>query len=274
DLEPQLYSFQTLRNFLELLKVHSEKTPFPVHIKLNTGMNRLGFDGENLPELAEILKINSHLINVKSVFSHLAASDAEEFDHLSKNQIDEFLSHCKRIEDLGIKKFLKHIVNSNGIMRHPEAQLDMVRLGLGIYGLSSNENFRKNLKPIAQLKTTLSQVRKVTTGSGIGYSPKERLKDDKQIGIIAIGYADGIPRLLGNGNGFVFVNGRKAPFIGNICMDMSMIDISDIQCVEGDEVEIFGEHNSIYELASAAQTIPYEILTNVSNRVKRLFFRE
>ena len=274
DLEPQLYSFQTLRNFLELLKIHSEKTPFPVHIKMNTGMNRLGFDEEDIAELAETLKSNSHLITVKSVFSHLAASDAKEFDSFSKNQITVFLRHCNHLKELGVQSFLKHILNSNGIMRHPYGQLDMVRLGLGLYGLSSNEKFRNNLKPIARLKTTLSQIRKVARDEGIGYSPNERTEADKRIGIIAIGYADGIPRLLGNKNGHVIVKGQKAPFLGNICMDMSMIDITGIECIEGDEVEIFGQQNSIYDLATSAKTIPYEILTNVSNRVKRVFFKE
>jgi len=274
DLEPQVYSFQTLQYFLNILKVHSEKTPYPIHIKLNTGMNRLGFDKANLPELIAELKEANHLVSVESIFSHLAASDEEKFDEFSKRQIREFLDCCKEFEQAGIDGFLKHILNSNGIMRHSEGQFDMVRLGLGLYGLSSSDDYRKNLQPIAELKTTLSQVRQVKKGSRIGYSPKSRIEENKTIGIIAIGYADGIPRSLGNGNGGVIINGRTAPFIGHICMDMSMIDVSDIECFEGDKVEIFGQSNSIYNLALASNTIPYEILTNVSQRVKRIFFKE
>lgn len=152
--------------------------------------------------------------------------------------------------------------------------MDMVRLGLGLYGLSANEKFRKRLQPIGRLKTVLSQIRFAPKGQGIGYSPKHILTSDKRIGIIAMGYADGLPRTLGNGNGQVYIHGEVAPFIGNICMDMAMVDLSDIECDEGDEVEIFGENNSIYDLADNLNTIPYEVITNISQRVKRVFFKE
>ncbi len=274
ELEPQIYSFLTLEKFTNALSVHSDKMPYRIHLKVNTGMNRLGFDLDQIERLSdELLSLKSQ-VTIYSAFSHLAASDDEKFDDLTKSQISRFQEACKRLEQKGISGFIRHILNSNGILRHKEAQMDMVRLGLGLYGLSANEKFRQKLQPIGRLKTVLSQIRVVPKGEGIGYSPKKILDSEKRIGIIAMGYADGLPRAIGNGNGQVFVNGKYAPFVGNICMDMAMIDLSEIECNEGDEVEIFGENNSIYTLAENLKTIPYEVLTNISARVKRVFFKE
>jgi alanine racemase len=274
DLEPQIYSFLTLEKFTDALSVHSEKMPYRIHLKVNTGMNRLGFDLSDVDRLSDELLSLKPQVSVYSAFSHLAGSDNQKFDSLTKSQINRFNEFCLRLEQNGIKAFIRHILNSNGILRHREAQMDMVRLGLGLYGLSANEKFRKELQPIGRLKTIVSQIRVVPRGQGIGYSPKKVLDSEKRIGVIAMGYADGLPRAAGNGNGQVFVNGKHAPFVGNICMDMAMIDLSGIECNEGDEVEIFGENNSIYTLANNLNTIPYEVLTNVSTRVKRIFFKE
>lgn len=273
-LEPQIYSFRTLGLFLETLRIYADQMPYPVHIKINTGMNRLGFDLADISALAERLTELQSQITPRTVFSHLAASDGEEFDELTKRQIARFQEACAEIHKAGIKSFERHLLNSNGILRHPEAQMDMVRLGLGLYGLSSNEKFRKKLKPIHKLQTVISQIREVEKGEGIGYSPKELLTEKKSIGVIAMGYADGLPRKLGNGRGCVRVNGKMAPFIGNICMDMAMIDLSGIDCKEGDQVEVFGDHISIYQVAKNLETIPYEALTNISQRVKRVFYKE
>ncbi|MCZ4407859.1 bifunctional UDP-N-acetylmuramoyl-tripeptide:D-alanyl-D-alanine ligase/alanine racemase [Cryomorphaceae bacterium 1068] len=274
ELEPQIYSFLTLDKFTKALSVHSEKMPYRIHLKVNTGMNRLGFDLNEIDRLScELLSLKSE-VKVYSAFSHLAGSDDEKFDQSTKRQIDRFDEACKRLEQKGITGFIRHILNSNGILRHKNAQMDMVRLGLGLYGLSSNEKFRQKLQPISRLKTVLSQIRIVPKGEGIGYSPEKVLDSEKRIGVIAMGYADGLPRAIGNGTGQVFINDKFAPLIGNICMDMAMIDLSEIECDEGDEVEIFGENNSIYTLAENLNTIPYEVLTNISTRVKRVFYKE
>jgi alanine racemase len=274
DLEPQIYSFSTLAKFVDALAIHSEKTPYNIHIKTNSGMNRLGFDVSEMKELAQELAVLKDKLHVYSVFSHLAGSDEAKFDRRTDLQIQRYNESCQILKDGGIKGFMKHILNSNGILRHSNDQMDMVRLGLGLYGLSSNEKFRDQLKPISTLKTVISQIRLASKGEGVGYSPKSFLHSDSRVGVIAMGYADGLPRALGNGVGQVSINGKKAPFLGNICMDMAMVDLSDIECNEGDEVEIFGENNSIYAMAENLKTIPYEVLTNISQRVKRVFFKE
>ncbi|MGB6037170.1 MAG: bifunctional UDP-N-acetylmuramoyl-tripeptide:D-alanyl-D-alanine ligase/alanine racemase [Cryomorphaceae bacterium] len=274
DLEPQIYSFHTLEKFVEALGVHSEKTPYSVHIKINSGMNRLGFDVSEIRELSDKLVALEEKIHIHSVFTHLAGSDEAKFDQLTETQIERYTESCEVLNAGGVRGFMRHSLNSNGILRHSDHQMDMVRLGLGLYGLSSNESFRSHLKPISTLKTVISQIRIASKGEGVGYSPKAFLKDEKRIGVIAMGYADGLPRALGNGVGQVSINGKKAPFLGNICMDMSMIDLSGIECNEGDEVEIFGDKNSIYTMAENLKTIPYEVLTNISQRVKRVFFKE
>lgn len=274
ELEPQISSFGMLEKFASAQHAHSKLAPYPIHIKINSGMNRLGFDLNEMDQLAHKLMRQKETLAVHSVFSHLAGSDEEKFDSLTESQIKQFNAACEKLEQSGLDGFKRHILNSNGILRHPEAQMDMVRLGLGLYGLSTNAKIRQKLKPIGRLKTVISQIRTVSEGEGVGYSPAVTLTKKTRLGIIAMGYADGLPRLLGNGLGHVFVNGKSAPFIGNICMDMSMIDLSDIECVEGDEVEIFGENISIYSLAENLKTIPYEVLTNLSARVKRIFFQE
>ena len=272
-LEPQIFSFRTLEYFVDALNASTEAIQYPVHIKINTGMNRLGFDMKDLPKLAEQL-IRIDVLEVKSVFSHLAGSDDPKFDAFTKKQIAEF---TKAADSLGEKlpnPFMRHILNSNGILRYPYAQMDMVRLGLALYGITTNLDFRKNLKPVSSLKTVISQIRTLQPGDGVGYTPKSVLTKETKIAVIPVGYADGLPRMLGNGGGNVLISNCAVPFIGNICMDMSMVDVTGVDCQEGDHVEVFGDNLDIYEMAEHLQTIPYEVLTNISRRVKRVFIQD
>ena len=272
NLEPQIYSFKTLRSFDEALKKFEFGEGYPVHIMVNTGMNRLGFESGDIPELIEFLLEKDHFKTV-SVFSHLAGSDEEAFDNYTHCQIELFDMVLKKFREKGFNP-MGHILNSNGILRHGEAQYDMVRLGLGLYGLSTHKDFQKFLSPVSALRTTISQIRIVRKGLGVGYNPKIKLKRNSRIATIPIGYADGLHRSLGNGKGKVVINGHVVPFVGSICMDMSMVDVTNIACQEGDSVEIFGGKQSIYAMAKYLETIPYEVLTSVSERVKRIFIQE
>lgn len=272
NLEPQIYSFRTLKSFNEALAKFEFGEGYPVHIMVNTGMNRLGFEAAEIDELIEFLIAKDHIKTV-SVFSHLAGSDEEAFDRYTHCQIELFDSILKRFRDKGFRP-MGHILNSNGILRHNEAQYDMVRLGLGLYGLSTHKDYQKYLHPVSSLRTSISQIRTVKKGLGVGYNPKVKLDRDSSIATIPIGYADGLHRSLGNGKGKVVINGRSVPFVGSICMDMSMVNVTDIDCKEGDPVEIFGKNQSIYKMSKYLETIPYEVLTNVSERVKRVFIQE
>lgn len=272
-LEPQLFSFHTLNRFSQALENAGEVAGFPVHIKLNTGMNRLGFNPDEIPQLADAIK-ESGRFEIKSVFSHLAGSDDPGFDVFTQEQISEFTAAADELSNLLGVKMMRHILNSNGILRYPDAQFDMVRLGLGLYGLTTFGPEQGALKPVSSLKTTISQIREIEPGEGVGYNPSHRVKQKTKIAVLSIGYADGLPRLLGNGVGKVRIAGEVVPFIGNICMDMSMVDISGVDCAEGDTVEVFGTHLDIYEMAGHLHTIPYEVITNISRRVKRVFVQD
>lgn len=270
DLEPEIYSFELLKMFSEAVERSEFDGRFPVHIDLDTGMKRLGFEQEEIEELIAVLKeIKS--IEVKSIFSHLAASDEKELDEFTQEQIKLFDALSSKMKtDLNIKPLL-HLANSSGISRFKNAQFDMVRLGIGLYGF--NEELKKQLEVVAQLKTKISQIKKVAKGESIGYGRKGKATKNITIATIAIGYADGFNRLLSNGVGEVYLRNKKAPVIGNVCMDMSMLDITHIpEARVGDVVEIFGEHISAAEIAKKINTIPYEILTSVSERVKRVFY--
>lgn len=272
-LEPQIFSFRTLEYFLKSLRSSNESENYPIHIKINTGMNRLGFDLNDISKLGEVLA-NQNNVRVKSVFSHLAASDEEAFESFTRKQIEEFKLASEMLESKLNHRFLRHILNSSGILRYPDAQMDMVRLGLALYGITTHAEFQEKLQPVSSLKTVISQIREVKAGEGIGYSPKTRLVKNSKIAVIPVGYADGLPRLLGNGVGNVWIKNSVAPIVGNICMDMTMVDVTAVNCNEGDEVEVFGSHLDIYEMAEHLQTIPYEVLTNISQRVKRVFIQE
>jgi Alr-MurF fusion protein len=268
-LEPEIYSFKILKQYLAFL-VGRDAT---VHLKLDTGMHRLGFESKDLEALASILVANSHL-KVASIFSHLAGADEPVHDTFSKTQADSFRSMSAFLSQrLGYMPIL-HLLNSPGILRLPELQFDMVRLGIGLYGIDpTRENFG-GLKPVATLKTIISQIKHIKAGETIGYGRRGKAEKDLEVATIAIGYADGFSRAFSRGVGQVTLNGKSAKVIGNVCMDMTMIDITGITAQEGDEVIIFGRENPIHLLAERIKTIPYEILTSTSERVKRVFVAE
>jgi alanine racemase len=271
-LEPELYSFTILngfQNYLEKLAINS----YPVHIKLDTGMHRLGFEAKDLIELGDLLKATNRF-KIQTVFSHLAASDSQEHDAFTKLQADEFLKGCTILQEALGYSFIRHIANTSSIHRHPNLQFDMVRLGIGLYGVDSNRDMQSKLKNVSTLKTTISQIKKVAAGESIGYSRMGKVKEEKLIATVRIGYADGFPRVLSNGVGSMWVKGNLVPVIGNVCMDMTMLDITGTNIKEGDEVIVFGENLPVSDLATKAQTIAYEILTGVSQRVKRVYFEE
>ena len=268
-LEPEVYNFHLLN---ELIKAAEKEgvNNFPIHIKLDTGMHRLGFAPSEVPELIRRLKRQSAVIP-RSVFSHLVGSDSTRFDAFTRRQIEMFEQATEELQSAFTHKILRHICNTAGIARYPGAQFDMVRLGVGLYGVDPFTN--RMLHNVSTLKTTILQIRDVPQEETVGYSRKGRLDRDSRIAAIPIGYADGLNRHLGNGRAWCLVNGRRAPYVGNICMDVCMIDVTDIDCKEGDKVIIFGEGLPVTELAEILDTIPYEILTSVSTRVKRVYYQ-
>lgn len=232
-------------------------------------MHRLGFMADDMPELVNRLK-NQNALIPKSIFSHLVGSDSDVFDDFTKDQISLFDKAATELQAAFSHKIIRHICNSAGIERFPEAHYDMVRLGIGLYGVHpSNKPILKNVNT---LKTTILQIKDLDKIETVGYSRKGVLTRNSRIAAIPIGYADGLNRKLGNHNGFCLVNGQKASYIGNICMDVSMIDVTDIPCKEGDEVIIYGNDLPAEVLAEKLGTIPYEILANISTRVKRVYF--
>jgi len=269
QLEPEIYNFRILDAFQRYVN-HSGLPDFPVHIKVDTGMHRLGFNNNEAEKLKT--KLRNSPLRVQSVFTHLAGADEERYDENTHNQIHDFNRFCDKLDTAVQKGFLRHVLNSAGIERFPQYAFDMVRLGIGLYGVS--QHHQPHLKEVSSFKTRIAQIRKVKHGERIGYSFMGKVNRDSVIATLPAGYADGIPRSLGNGVGKFKIKGKLAPVIGNVCMDMTMVDITGINCEEGDEVIIFGEQHSVRELAKSAQTIPYEILTGVSQRVKRIYHQE
>jgi alanine racemase len=270
DLEPEIYSIQSLMEFSDIASKHGI-VHYPVHIKIDSGMHRLGFMPEDIPELiARIKTLES--IRVISVFSHLAASEDPEFDQFTHHQAEVFLNAVSQIKEATGYSFLRHICNSAGIVRFPQYQFEMVRPGIGMYGAGEFNGL--NLKPAGRFKTRISQVKKIPGGEPVGYGCADVSDEERVIGILPVGYADGLNRKLGNRNGSILINNKRVPIIGNVCMDMCMVDITGLDAKVGDEAEIFGENIRIDEIASKCQTIPYEILTSIPGRVKRIFFRE
>ena len=271
DLEPEVYSFR----LLDALVKAAEKegiTDYPVHIKLDTGMHRLGFDPlKDMDELISRLKHQNAIIP-RSVFSHFVGADSDGFDDFSAQQFELFDKGSKQLQAAFKHKILRHIDNSAGIEHFPERQLDMCRLGLGLYGIDSRNN--EIIHTVSTLKTTILQLRQVPAGDTVGYSRKGKIEHDSIIAAIPIGYADGLNRHLGNRRGYCLVNGKRAEYVGNICMDVAMIDVTGIDCSEGDSVEIFGEHLPVTVLSDMLDTIPYEVLTCISNRVKRVYYQD
>ncbi|WP_395047482.1 bifunctional UDP-N-acetylmuramoyl-tripeptide:D-alanyl-D-alanine ligase/alanine racemase [Flavobacterium sp.] len=272
NLEPEIYSIRGLKAFIKITE-QKELTYYPIHIKINTGMNRLGFDDEIVPELISILQKHDS-VQVKSILSHLAASDDLTHDIFTKKQILDFDAISNKVvTELKINP-IRHISNTSAISNYPQAQFDMVRLGIGLYGVSNDINETKELENVGTLKSIISQIRTLDIGESVGYNRRFMAKKPTKIATIPIGYADGISRAWGNGVGYVIINEQKAPIIGSICMDMLMIDVTEINCFEGNEVIIFGKNPSVTTIAKAINTIPYEILTSISGRVKRVFYRE
>ncbi|KOS06775.1 alanine racemase [Flavobacterium akiainvivens] len=272
NLEPEIYSARELRSFIAMAQ-QKNLSSYPIHIKLDTGMHRLGFQENQLAELITLLR-NNNLVSVKSIFSHLSASDDLQFRDFTQEQIAKFDAWSSHLmAELNINP-LRHILNTSGIYNYPEAQYNMVRLGIGLYGVGNDATERQSLQTVGTLKTIILQIKEVPAGDSVGYSRRFMAGHTTTIATLPIGYADGIPRAWGNGKGFVTIGGHKANIIGSICMDMLMVDITGIDCREGDTAIIFGDSPSVVEMAQSLGTIPYEILTSISQRVKRVFFKE
>jgi alanine racemase len=273
QLEPEIYSPRIWNELVSFLARQDESVVFPVHLKVDTGMHRLGFEDQHLEWLGGQLQAHPE-VRVASIFSHLAAADEEQHDAFTREQIARYTRMSDTIISYLPYRPIRHLANSPGLARFPEARFDMVRLGKGLYGTAVLPEDQENLKTVGTLKTVISQIKQVPATETVGYGRKGVLTRDSVIATIAIGYADGYDRKLSRGTGKVLINGQLCPVVGNICMDMSMVDVTDITCAEGDEVIVFGDFPSIRDLAAWIGTIPYEILTSVGERVRRVFYRE
>ena len=271
-LEPSIYSPKMLQAFIAFAESNNQNN-YPIHLKFNTGLNRLGFLENDISWIAEKLAQTTS-VKVKSIFSHLAATEDLSEADFTKNQLSRFRKISEKIIPLLGYRPMIHTLNTSGIINYPEAQYDMVRSGIGLYGFGNDPVENKKLKPIATLKTVISQIHKIVPGESIGYNRAYTARDFRKTATLPIGHADGISRAFGNGIGWVTIKGQKAPIVGNVCMDMIMVDISDINCDEGDEVVVFGQNPTAEELSIAINSIPYELLTAVSQRVKRVVCRK
>jgi alanine racemase len=267
-LEPTLYNFNVFSAFLEL----TTKAPlinYPIHIKLNTGLNRLGFSQTEIPKILAEIKKTAH-IKVQSLFSHLAASEDLEEKQFTHNQINSFTSIVKQCcKHLGYEPIL-HILNTSGVVNYSEAQFDMVRIGIGLYGFGNDAEETAQLKNTHNLKSIISQIHAIEPGETVGYNRAFAAKKATKTATIPLGHADGLSRRLGNKKGFVVINNQKAPIIGNVCMDMIMVNVTKIDCKEGDEVIVFNSQEMIQNIADISETIVYETLTAISPRIKKI----
>lgn len=271
-LEPEIYSLKGLRAFLKIAEQKKLKY-FPIHIKLDTGMHRLGFENNTIDDLIAILKGNQ-TVKIESILSHMATSDDLEHRDFAYSQIDLFEKlSSKLMLELQIQP-IRHILNTSGITNYQDSQYDMVRLGIGLYGVSNDSEEQKHLDNVGTLKSVISQIRTIPAGESVGYGRRFVAEKPTKVATIPIGYADGISRGWGNGVGFVIIKNEKAIILGSICMDMLMVDVSGIDCKEGDAAIVFGENPTVNYIAQKLNTIPYEILTSISQRVKRVFYRE
>lgn len=270
DLEPEIYSFKVLDEFAKAVD-NDGISEYPIHIKIDTGMSRLGFLKTEIQALITSLLQNSGL-KIKSAFSHLAGSEALEHDPFTQQQIDQFTQTTAQIEQAVGYHFWRHILNSSGIERFPQAQFDMVRLGIGLYGISAVNH--PGMRNVATLKSYVSQLKPIAKDETIGYGRRGKLMHDGQIAIVPIGYADGLDRRLSNGVGQMMINGQVAPIVGNVCMDLCMLDVTGLKVAEGDAVIVFGDQNPLWVMSEAIGTIPYEVLTGISRRVPRVYFQE
>ena len=270
-LEPEIYSLEILNGFLKALP--EGNLSYPVHLKIDSGMHRLGFDDTEITNLSSVLK-NTNQINVQSIFSHLVASAEAEHDGFTRHQIDTFKVAAEKLIDVLGYKPLLHIANTSGISRWPDSQMDMVRLGIGLYGFDAGLSHNQGLQTVIVLKTTVTQVKTIGVGESVGYSRKGVMPNGGKIATVKIGYADGYGRAFGNGIGKMLIHGQLVPTIGSICMDMTMLDVTGLDISAGDEAIVFNKEHTIMQLAEDINTIPYEILTNISQRVKRIYFYE
>jgi alanine racemase len=274
-LNPVVFSIKSLYFFLEYIENNKDllpQIPYPINIKIETGMNRLGFNISELDKVAEIIKPNP-FVYVESVFSHLAATDDPQHDEFTTQQIELFNSASTDFCRSFSYPILRHILNSHGIVRFNEAQFDMVRLGIGIYGYSADQEAQNHLLPVSTLTSKISQLKTIKKGETIGYGRVGKANKELTIAVIPLGYADGLNRRLSDGKWSMIVEGKKAPIIGNICMDMLMLDVTGIECHTGSKAIVFGKDNTIVEMAEKLDTIPYEILTTISPRVNRVFIK-
>jgi Alr-MurF fusion protein len=272
QLEPEIYSLKGLNSFLKIAE-QKKLTKFPIHIKLDTGMHRLGFQENNVTELIAKLKGNT-TVEVKSILSHMATSDDVNHQDFALSQIALFEKlSVTLIKELKINP-IRHILNTSGISNFPQSQYDMVRLGIGLYGISNDEEEQKQLEIVGTLKSIISQIRVIQKGESVGYGRRFIAEKETKIATIPIGYADGISRHLGNGVGYVMIKNKKASIVGSVCMDMLMVNVTNIECKEGNEVILFGKEPTVNQMATLLDTIPYEVLTSISQRVKRIFYRE
>ena len=272
NLEPELYSFTTLQSFHQYLTTAGIEY-YPVHIKLDTGMHRLGFEQSDMDQLKKYLTQFNRL-KIQTVFSHLVGSDNPLLDDFTITQAAIFNDCCQQLQQVISYPFIRHLSNTSAIMRHSNLQYDMVRLGIGLYGVDSNSNMQLQLLNVTTLKTSVAQIRLVKAGESVGYNRSGMVAKETKVATVRIGYADGYPRVLGNGNGKMLVKGKLAPIIGNVCMDMTMLDVTGIDIEEGDAVTVFGKDLPVQHVAKWANTIAYEILAGISQRVKRVYFEE
>lgn len=273
NLEPEIYSFRALRLLEKTISENAlpQNKPVKVHIKLETGMNRLGFREEEIDDLIKKIKKND-LIFVQSVFSHLVASDKPEFDEFTFEQIDRFEKMSAKISSKQSNRVYRHILNSAGISRFPQAHFDMVRLGIGLYGIAGAKEDKDKLRNVTRLRSVVSKINNISKGESVGYNRSFIAKADMKIGVVSIGYADGLARNIGNSDILLWINGKAAPIVGDICMDMCMIDLNNVDAKEGDDAIVFDAEHTVCELAETVNTIPYEILSRISRRVKRVYF--
>ncbi|MCH8534253.1 MAG: alanine racemase [Flavobacteriaceae bacterium] len=272
NLIPSVYNFHFLETLQKRLK-RRKISNFPIHIKMNTGMNRLGFDLEDLSKIKDNL-LSHECVQVTGLFSHFSSAGSEEEDDFTREQINKFSLARSYFKVEISSDFIAHLANSSGILSHPEASYDMVRAGIALYGYGNNPKEQSLLKPVASLKTVIAQLRKIPKGASVGYDRKFKAKQPTQIATLPLGYADGISRIYGNGNAQVIIRGQKAPIVGNVCMDTLMVDVTGIECQEGDEVEVFGQQQSALDFDKNKQSIPYELITRISRRVTRVFLNE
>lgn len=268
NLEPNLYSFKILNELLGLLK-DTDITNFPIHLKFNSGLNRLGFSPKDIPEILKKIT-ESKKVKIASVFSHLVASEDLDEKLFTNNQIQVYKSIVTAIEKEIKYPIIKHLTNTSGALNYPEAHFDMVRMGIGLYGYANEDKWTAQLKNVGSLYSVISQIHTVKKGESVGYNRAFMADRKTRSATIPIGHADGIPRTWGKGTGYVTINGKKAPILGNVCMDMIMVDVSNIDCNEGDKVIIFDNQQTLEDLAQRSKTISYEVLTAISQRVPRV----